>query len=188
MTKLISNEAEQRVQQQNLKEEIEAEELARKNFHFLQIEKRTLRDLRRLSGASTPAVNVLLLLAERMNRSNAIVCSYRVLAEITGYSRPTLHNAIKLLEAERWIQVIKIGSANAYLVNSRAFWQDTGTKKRHASFNASIVASETEQAAQFVENWEGVEMRQFPVLNREEQEQLVVKNDELPPPDQAELL
>jgi CTP:phosphocholine cytidylyltransferase-like protein len=111
-----------------------------------------------------------------------------VLSEITGYGRTTLHNAIKLLEGERWVQVVKIGSANAYIVNSRAFWQDNGLKKRHASFHAEIIASESEQVAGYVENWEGVELRQFPVINKNDREQITVHpNNDLPPPDQQEL-
>ena len=187
MSKLISVEAEQRVQHQNLIEAEQRDELARKNFNFLQIEKSTLRDLRRLTAQSVPAAQVLMLLGEKMNKANAVVCSYKVLSEITGYGRTTLHNAIKLLEGERWVQVVKVGSANAYIVNSRVFWQDTGAKKRHASFHATIMATESEQDEGYIENWDGVEMRQFPILNRKDGEQVTVPSSDLPPPDQKEL-
>lgn len=186
MDRLVSETAEQRVNHQNLLDAERRDELDRKNFNFLQIEKSTLRDLRRLIARSVPAAQVLILLGEKMNKSNAVVCSYKVLSEITGYSRTTLHNAIKLLESERWVQVVKIGTANAYIINSRVFWQDTGFKKRHASFHASIIATESEQDEGYIENWEDVELRKFPILSKNEYV-LIHPNDDLPIPDQQEL-
>lgn len=188
MQKLISEEAQQRAQHQHLVEAEKREELARKNFNFLQVEKKTLKDLRRLVATSVPAAQVIMLLGEKMNKANAVVCSFKTLSEITKYSRSTLAVAVKLLEAERWIQVVKVGSANAYVVNSAVFWQDTGAKKRHASFHATIIASESEQDDGYVENWEGVQLRQFPVLSRSSDERVLIHpNDDLPPPDQKEL-
>lgn len=188
LEKLIRPEAIQRAQHQHLVEAESAEALAKKNQNFLQIEKKTLKDLRRLVATSVPAAQVIMLLGEKMNRSNAVVCSFKTLTEITNYSRSTLAVAVKLLEAERWVQIVKIGSANAYVVNSRVFWQNTGDKKRHASFHATIVASESEQDEGYIENWEEIELRQFPVLNRKAGEKvLVYPNDPQTPPDQAEL-
>ena len=51
--------------------------------------------------------------------TNAVVCSYTTLCEITGVSRPTVGRAIKLLKDDQWIDTVKIGNANAYCVNER---------------------------------------------------------------------
>ena len=66
----------------------------------------------------------LYYLVEHMGRTtNAVVCSYTTLCEITGVSRPTVGRAIKLLKDDQWIDTVKIGNANAYCVNERVFWQ-----------------------------------------------------------------
>ena len=77
-------------------------------------------------------------------RQNALVCSYETISKITGLGRTTLYKAIKYLKNHNWIEVIKIGTANAYIINSRVFWQSYGDK-RLSVFHATIVASSDEQ-------------------------------------------
>lgn len=184
MNKLISQEAEQRVNQQNLMEREAKDAIEDKNSNFVQVQKKAMRDLRRLVTESPRAASLLLLLAEKMNRQNAVMISYRAMGEITGLSRVTLSNAISTLEREKWLQIVKIGTANAYLINSRAFWQ-SGYRAKVASFSAQIIATESEQPQGFIEQWEGVEMRQLPII--EQGERAIVADDELPPPDQQEM-
>ena len=45
--------------------------------------------------------------------TNAVVCSYTTLCEVTGVSRPTVGRAIKLLKEDNWIDTVKISNANA---------------------------------------------------------------------------
>ena len=70
--------------------------------------------------------------------------SYEALEFLTGYARATLSKAIRMLEEKKWIQIVKIGNANAYLINSGAFWQSYGNRK-YTSFHAQIVAIDKEQ-------------------------------------------
>ena len=81
------------------------------------------------------ACNVLMMLAEKMNRQNAIVMSYDAMMKMTGYSKSSITKAIAVLKKGQWIEVIKIGTANAYRINSRAFWQSYGDLK-YTSFRA----------------------------------------------------
>jgi DNA-binding transcriptional MocR family regulator len=97
-----------------------------------------------------------------MNRQNALVCSYETLSKITGFSRATLSRAIKLLETEHWLQIIKLGTANAYVINSKVFWQSYGDKKMTV-FHATIVASEDEQQIS-PEKWAGITLKNYPLL------------------------
>ena len=69
-------------------------------------------DIRSLSKRSPAGFQILTLLTERMNRTNAVVISQATVCQILGYGRTTVHNAIRMLEAERWVQVVKIGTSN----------------------------------------------------------------------------
>ena len=183
MSRIISQGAEARARQQELAEQQEAEDRAKKNFNFVQIEKRALRELRGLIERSPTAAKVITLMAEKMNRQNALVCSYDTLSKITGLSRATLARAVKVLAEEHWIQVVKVGTANAYVINSKVFWQSYGDKKMTV-FHAAIIASSDEQEKP-VEDWDKVQLKHFPFLQHNEE--LLVKDDRLPPPDQAEM-
>jgi uncharacterized membrane protein len=136
----VKQETEVRTRQQELLEQEEAEKRAKKNYNFVQIEKRTLRLVRELYADNPAAGKLLFILAEKMNRQNALVCSYETISKITGLGRTTLYKAIKYLKNHNWIEVIKVGTANAYIINSRVFWQSYGDKKLSV-FHATIVAS-----------------------------------------------
>lgn len=180
---IIPQEVEARVRQQELAEQEEAEQRAKKNYNFVQIEKRALRLVRELYDQNATAGKLLFILAEKMNRQNALVCSYDTMSKITGLSRQTLYKAVKYLREHNWIQVVKVGTANAYIINSRAFWQSHGDKKMTV-FHATIVASSDEQDSP-VEDWDKVNLKHFPFLSHEDD--VIVSNEKLPPPDQEEL-
>lgn len=151
---------------------------------FLQVTRGYLKDMRELAKRSPAAHQVLWLLAERMNRTNAVVISQKTMGQILGYSRATLSRAITLLKNECWVQVVTTGTSNAYIVNSKVLWRDHGGK-RYASFFAEVVVSEEEQAHP-IEQWDGVELRNLPILSATEQ--VLVTEEDLPPPDQKDLL
>lgn len=141
-------------------------------------------DLRNLSRRMPAAFEILTLITERMNKSNALVISQATMGELLGYGRTTIHKAIRILEDERWLQVVKIGTANAYVVNSKVMWRDH-SGKRFASFFAEVLISESEQT-RTVEEMESMEIRHLPILRRGEAP--ISTDEDLPPPDQLELL
>lgn len=163
--------------------EAEARERARKNADFVQFTRRGMAEYRGLIDRSPVAAKLLVLMAERMDYQNALVCSSAVLEELTGLSRTTIYRAVKLLRDERWLDVIKVGSANAYLVNSGVFWTSYGDRK-HTSFQATILATSSEQEGNVDKQ---VQLRRFPFLSRKQGERAVLTSEELPPPDQKDL-
>lgn len=176
---LVGEDAAQRVNAQNLREKEAAEALAKKNYNFLQVEIKTLKEFRRLADQSPKALKLLFTLAEKMNRQNGIMASNATLSQIAGMSIPTVTRAIKLLKDERWIQVIRIGTANAYVINSTVFWKSTGDQK-HASFHAQIIATSTEQTDP-VESWDGVTLKHFPFLDHDPTADITVAPQEKVP-------
>lgn len=164
--RLIPEEVHQRAQQQALKEKEEQEALAKKNHNFLQVQKSSLKEFRRLIKENATAAQLMFVFAEKMNRQNALMCSFKTLEQITGLSRSTLSKAITLLRKEQWIEVIKIGTANAYMINHQVFWQDSADRRESSfTFGATIIASRSEQDPEMQsENWKGVSLRHFPFL------------------------
>lgn len=177
---------EMRLRQQQAEDEQRAQE--KKNFNFLQLEKRNIKEVRRLIGQSPKASQLLMLLAEHMNKQNAIVMSMQTMMEMTKWSRPTVSGAIKLLRDEKWLQVLKIGTANAYIINNSVFWQSSRDQKI-SCFSAQIVASAAEQD-QDVEEMEKLKLKHYPFAEikeaNEKGAQISIAGNE-PPPDQLEM-
>lgn len=164
-------------------------EADKKNFHFLQLDKRNIKEVRSLINRSPKAAEVLMLLAEFMNKQNAIVMSMQTLMTMTRWSRPTVSAAVKLLKDEHWLQVLKIGTANAYIINNAVFWQSSRDQKL-TCFSAQIVASSAEQEDS-VEDMNKLKLKHYPFAEIKEAKQkgaqITISNEEFPPPDQVEM-
>ena len=146
----------------------EQEEKTKKNLNFVQLYREHLKDLRRLTQDDKNALTILLIMVEKMNKQNALVISQSNLMKITGKSRTSIHNAIKALKKNKFVEVIKVGTANAYVVNANVFWQDNHDKKgKTAVFNATVVASMDEQEEEYKENWKGIKLKSVPILKDE---------------------
>ena len=155
-----------------------------KNMNFVQFNRKAMASHRQLIMKSQLGAAILDFLVERMDRNNAVVCSYKVLQEITGYSRASIGRAMKVLKEDNWIQTVKIGSATAYLVNSAAFWSTYANGKKYSLFHATVIASAEEQQ-ETEEALEKLELNRVTVLQNNEM--AVIGNEELPPPDQKDL-
>ena len=122
------------------------------NFNFVQLSRNYLKQLRNLARKSPIAHEILYYLVEHMGKTtNAVICSYATLCEVTGVSRPTVGRAIKLLKDDNWIDTVKVGNANAYCVNEKVFWQAGRNQRKYAIFSATVIASESEQDEGFQE-------------------------------------
>lgn len=141
-------------------------------------------ELRSLSKRMPAAFELLTLITERMNRSNALVISQATIGQLLGYGRTTIHKAVKLLEEERWLQVVKVGTANAYVVNSKVMWADK-SGKRYGSFFAEVIVGEDEQN-KTVEELNRLEIKHLPIIARGSIP--IDDGAHLPPPDQLDLL
>ena len=114
------------------------------NFNFVQLSRSYLKQLRNLARKSPIAHEILYYLVEHMGKTtNAVICSYATLCEITGVSRPTVGRAIKLLKDDNWIDTVKVGNANAYCVNEKVFWQAGRNQRKYAIFSATVIEGET---------------------------------------------
>lgn len=156
----------------------------RDNFNFVQVNRNYLRDWRSLTRRNPLASEILMYLIENMGKTNnAVVCSYLTLTEVTGVSRSSVARAVKTLKDDRWIESIKIGNATAYCVNASVFWQSSRNLKKYAIFQATVIASASEQDSDFFNKEQ--DLRFIPFVGKNDR--VVVPDDELPPPDQKDL-
>ena len=156
------------------------------NYNFVQLSRSYLSQMRHLARKSPISSEILFYLVEHMGRTtNAVVISQKALSEVIGVTRPTISKALKVLREENWIDVVKIGNVNAYCVNERAFWQAKRNQRRYAIFSATVIAAESEQPKDFHKKAKE-KLTYIPVIEAEDIP--VAGSDELPPPDQLDMV
>ena len=155
------------------------------NYNFVQVSRSYLREMRGLARKSPVAHEILYYFVEHMGRTtNAVVCSRNVLAEVTGCSIATVGRAIRVLKDDSWIDTVKIGTASAYCVNERVFWQAGRNQRQYAVFSATVIAAASEQDSNFREKAKQ-KLTYIPVI--EDSDIPVSGKEQLPPPDQQDL-
>jgi hypothetical protein len=88
-----------------------------------------------------------------MNRSNALMVSQTRLCQVLDCHRNTLREVIKRLQELRYINVVKIGVNNCYVVNEEVAWKTGRDKKGVAIFSATVVAEWDDQLSEHFNLW-----------------------------------
>lgn len=128
-------------------EEQEAEQRKRErdNPPFVQLYKGTgTKAIQWLFTKNAFAGQLFLFFLENMNNKNLVVASQQLLIEEFGKGRTTIYRAIKFLEEHNFINVARIGSANAYILNPEIAFQDGHDKKKYVAFEGTILLSKEE--------------------------------------------
>jgi len=128
---------------------------------WVQTERSAHEALAHLIGMNPTAAQLLHLLIAKMGPDGALVISQATLAAMAGVSVSTIKRAIKVLEEQRWMQVMQLGSerggVKAYVVNANVAWADKREKLWTANFKASVVLSTIDTA-----ELKNVPLRQIP--------------------------
>lgn len=101
-----------------------------------------------LIDRSPLAAKVMHLLANRVGEHNAVVMSQKTMATLLKVTDRSIRTALKVLEADRWIDTRQIGergTVNAYIINRNALWTGPRDGIRYALFSAAVVVSSDEQ-------------------------------------------
>jgi hypothetical protein len=94
------------------------------------------------------AAQILHLLTARIGEHNAVVISQKNLARLVEGSERGVRDALRLLAADRWLEVRQIGgtgAVNAYVINDRVAWAQARNGLRYSLFSAAVVLSEEDQ-------------------------------------------
>ena len=107
--------------------------------------------VRDLIKISSPAALIFMFLAEQADRTNAVVASGKALASYLQLSEPTVSRALKLLSKreegkEPYLEIIKSGGTNVFVLNPDIVWSAWKTGKDYCLFgNAKVLVSTNEQ-------------------------------------------
>lgn len=148
----------------DLRKAEEKEEQQRKsesdNPPFVQFYKGTgIKAIQWLIKQNPFASQLFMFFIENMNNKNLVVASQQLLMEEFEKGRTTVYRAVKFLEEHNFINVAKIGSANAYILNPEIAFQDGHHKKKFVSFEGTILLSKEENKILFEKhNYENVKI------------------------------
>ena len=145
-----------------------------------------MKSLRELAEQSPTQFRILMVMAEKMDQNNAVMISNKAFQALLGVTRQTISNSVGVLAKNNWLKIMKVGTSNAYFLNSKAFWTDRIDKQRFAEFTATIITTEKEQDIS-AEDWDSIKVRKVPMLEVRSEERIIMGNEELPPPDQKDI-
>lgn len=131
---------------------------------WVQTERKAHEAWANLIGRKPRAAALLHHLVAQMGNQNAVMVSQKTLAKIMGSSLDTVKRAIRDLEAERWIQVVKMngpGTVAAYVINDRVAFQGKRENMRFSLFSANVIADAEDQDPLTLEH---SELRRIPTL------------------------
>lgn len=90
------------------------------------------------------AVKVYAFIAKHCDHLNALVCPVEVLAEEIGVSGRTIIRATKFLEQRKHLVIVKVGTANAYVLDPRDVWKNYDKYRGMCQFGANVLASKAQ--------------------------------------------
>nr|WP_242451970.1 replication/maintenance protein RepL [Rhodanobacter sp. T12-5] len=131
------------LEQQENKDKEQFEE-KKKNHNFIQLYRDNMPELRWLMANHNFSSSLLFFILEHMDNRNALACSYAVFEDYFGKSRSTVYRAVKLLEENGFLNVLKMGTSNVYVVNEDLAWTDGNDKKKFAKYDGKILVSKKE--------------------------------------------
>lgn len=131
---------------------------------WVQTERKAHEDWANLIGRKPKAAMLLHHLVAKMGQQNAVVISQKTLSLLMACSLDTVQRALRVLEAELWIQVVKMngpGTVAAYVVNDRVAWGQPRDQLRLSVFSATVVADIEDQDTASLGS---IELRRIPAL------------------------
>jgi hypothetical protein len=158
---------------------------------WIQSDKDAHKAMWQLGVKHPSALAVLHFMISKLNRgAGGIAISAPALARAMSISERTAKSAVGVLRDARFVQILKTGNTNIYIVNSKVAWQGR-RGMRYATFNAQLIIDEQEQVRDLDELIkEADELLDVPVMELEmdihavEQER-VVEEEQKPAPSRA---
>jgi hypothetical protein len=111
----------------------------KRNKDFVMLYRQFINQIADLGVRDPLALQVLLFLVKHMDNRNALAVTMSLIADITGLTRQTVSKKIKILEAEGWIAIGKIGKQNVYIVNPDVVWTSYQDDKSYCRFDAKVM-------------------------------------------------
>lgn len=130
--------------EQEKQKELDKKEREQKNSNFVMLYRNHMPEMRWLMQKSGIASSILNFIMEHMDYQNALMCSYQVFIDYFEISKSTVTRAINLLKDNGFIDVLKSGTSNVYIVNSEIAWCSWENQKKYCKFQGNVLVSATE--------------------------------------------
>ena len=130
--------------QEQEEEERKKQEQEQKNYNFVQLYRDNMPEMRWLMTNHQFASSILFFILEHMDNRNALACSYSVFEDYFGKHKTTIYRNLKILEDNGFIDILKMGTSNVYLVNQDLAWTDSNSSKKFAKYDGKILVSKKE--------------------------------------------
>lgn len=136
---------------------------------WLQSDKSAHKQMWQLGLKHPMALAVLHFMISKLQRgTSGIIISAPALARQMNISERSAKSATAILRDMKFVQILKSGNTNVYIVNSRVAWQGN-RGMRYASFNAQLLVDEQEQTKSIEEVMqENEELIDVPVMEFED--------------------
>ena len=159
-TMVVSTDAQRQIRMSELQamneRDMVREEESKKNRDFVQIYRASMPEIRWLMVNHAFASSVLFFILEHMDGRNCLSCTHEIIMDYFGKSRSTVHRAIKILEENGFLGILKQGPTNVYIINAQVAWtsyqnQKTGLMLTYASIDGKMLVSRKENVDYSIE-------------------------------------
>lgn len=115
-----------------------------KNRDFVMFYRPFMDAITDMAGQNYTAYKLFKLLCKHMDGYNALCVSNIALSELLETTTRTVQRAVKYLKENGWIDVLKSGTSNVYIVNSDVAWTSYSNQKQYCKFNGTFLLSASE--------------------------------------------
>lgn len=144
----VASKTEQNLRLQELEEQAKKDaikqEQAKKNNNFIQLYRDHMEEFSLLIEKNPLASRILVFIIQEMDSMNCLAISQNFLCEIFERSRPTVWKAVTLLKDSGFIDILKMGTSNVFVVNTNFAWTSYHNQKYGAKFTGKIFVSKSE--------------------------------------------
>lgn len=123
-----------------------------KNDNFVMFFREHMPELRWLSMENRTAYNIFMFLCEHMDRGNGLICPSSLLEDYFNISRMTVSRAIRHLYDNGFIDILKVGGSNAYIVNPSIAWTNKKDGIEYCQFNGTFLIDRKQNLDYSLEN------------------------------------
>ena len=116
------------------------------SFGFVTLLKNDISSLKQFASDNPKALELILLLIEKMDGTNSIIASRKTLSDLLGHSERTINRSLAYLKEKQAITTSMIGGSVVIHLNSKVSWKKGRGKFSFAKMKATGLRYESEQA------------------------------------------
>jgi len=124
----------------------EIRDLEKRNSNFVMLFRESMPEFGWLIQKSGISARIFAFILEHMDTTNALICPAQILIDRFDISLSTVRRCMKLLYDNGFIDILKSGSSNVYVVNHAVAWTSWESGKQYCQFDGKILVSKTENA------------------------------------------